>query len=168
MALIGSGEDAELAYRGRLELVTDPMPAQAYHAAAEGGLSVPEAEDFIRRWLDQAMANAREGLRQVSAAAASAGGDLRACALFGQPKPLPPLERILSSHPLLHAAEGQLARDAVAAAAEMEGLRVAHVAPEQAADAAVSPAIARIGRAAGPPWAADQRHAAAAAWAALG
>jgi hypothetical protein len=28
--------------------------------------------------------------------------------LFGQPRPLPSLERILSSYPLLHAAEGQL------------------------------------------------------------
>src|SRR2546422_6439871 len=42
VALIGSGYDAELAYRGRLELVTDPMPAQAYPAAAEGGLSLPK------------------------------------------------------------------------------------------------------------------------------
>jgi hypothetical protein len=38
--------------------------------------------------------------------------------LFGQPRPLPSLERILSSHPLLYAAEGQLSRDAVAAVAE--------------------------------------------------
>lgn len=35
-------------------------------------------------------------------------------------------------------------------------------------DAAISAVTAGIGRAAGPPWAADQRHAAAAAWAALG
>ena len=71
VALIGSGDDAELAYRGRLELVTDPMPAQAYHAAAEGGLSLPKATELIRSWLDQASASARAGLpahpgRQIS------------------------------------------------------------------------------------------------------
>ena len=53
-------------------------------------------------------------------AASAAGGQLGACGLFGQPKPLPPLERILSSHPLLHAAEGQMSREALAAAAEAE------------------------------------------------
>jgi hypothetical protein len=126
-----------------------------------------QAEDLVRRWLDGATANARDGLRKVASAAVWAGGELHACALFGQPRPLPSLERILSSHPLLHAAEGQLSRDAVAAAAEMEGLRVAHIAPEQAADVAITTAIATSGRTAGPPWAADQRHAAAAAWLAL-
>ncbi len=70
-----------------------------------------------------------------------------------------------SSHPLPHAADGQLSHDAVAAAAEMDGLRVTHVAPEQAANAATTTEIASIGRMAGPPWAADQRrNAAAAAW----
>ena len=79
-----------------------------------------------------------------------AGGEMHACALFGQPRPLPSLERILSSHPLLHAAEGQLSRDAVAAAAEMEGLRVAHIAPEQAAEWRLRrqspPSAVRLGR----------------------
>jgi len=76
-----------------------------------------------------------------------AGGELHACALFRQPRPLPSLERILSSHPLLHAAEGQLSRDA---AAEMEGLRVAHIAPEQAAEWRLRrqspPSAVRLGR----------------------
>lgn len=167
VALIGSGDDAELAHRGRLELVTDPMPAQAYHAAAEGGLSLPKATELIRSWLDQASASARAGLRQLALNLETAGAGLRSCALFGQPKPLPPLERILTSHPLLHAAEGQMSREALSRAAEAEGLPVIHVAPERAASEAVVAAVARIGRIAGPPWAADQRRAAAAAWAAL-
>lgn len=36
---IGSGDVAKLAYRGRLELLTDLMPAQAYHVDAGSGLS---------------------------------------------------------------------------------------------------------------------------------
>jgi hypothetical protein len=102
VALIGSGDDAELAYRGRLELMTDLMPAQAYHAAAEGGLSLPKATELIRSWLDQPRP-ARAGLRQLALNLETAGADLRSCTLFGQPKPLPPLERILTSHPMLQA-----------------------------------------------------------------
>ena len=60
-----------------------------------------------------------------------------------------------------------MSREALAAAAEAEGLRVLHVPPERAADEALAATIAAIGRAAGPPWAVDQRHAAAAAWLAL-
>ncbi len=165
-ALLGLG--TELAYRGRFELVIDPMPKQAYHAAAEGGLSLAQAEDLIRGWLEQAAANAREGLRQVAVTVESAAAELRACALFGQPKPLPTLERILSSHPFLHAAEGQMSRVALSMAAEAEGVPVIHIAPERATGEAVASAVARIGRTAGPSWAADQRRAAAAAWLALG
>src|SRR5437868_5792023 len=133
----------------------------------KAGCPCPEATELIRSWLDQASARTRAGLRQLSLNLETAGADLRSCALFGQPKPVPPLERILNSHPLLHAAEGQMSREALSRAAEAEGLPVIHVAPERAASEAVVAAVDRIGRIAGPPWAADQGHAAAAAWAAL-
>jgi hypothetical protein len=68
----------------------------------------------------------------MTQAVEASGGWLRACAIFGQPRPLPPLDRILTSHPLLHAAEGQLSREALAAAAEFQDLTVQHVQPEQA------------------------------------
>ena len=67
----------------------------------------------------------------------------------------------------LHAGEGQMSREALYRAAEAESLPVIHVVPERAAPEAVVAAVAGIGRIAGPPWAADQRRAAAAAWAAL-
>jgi len=63
---------------------------------------------------------------------------------------------------------GQLSRHALASAAEAEGLPVLHVAAESAVGEAIAAAVSRIGRAAGPPRAADQRHAAAAALVALG
>ncbi len=101
------------------------------------------AEDLIRRWQSPGQASGRAGLQQVAAGLQPAGGQLRACALFGRPKPLQPLDRILGSHPLLHAAEGQLSRHALASAAEAEGLPVLHVAAESAVGA-----VSRIGRAA--------------------
>jgi hypothetical protein len=133
---------------------------------ALGGATGCHGNGLIRSWLDQVSASVRAGLRQLALNLETAGADLRSCALFDQPKPLPPLERILTSHPLLHAAQGQMSREALSRAAEAEGLPVIHVAPERAASEAVVGAVARIGRIAGPPWAADQRRAAAAAWAA--
>ncbi len=59
-------------------------------------------------------------------------------------------------------------REALAAAAEFQDLTVQHVQPEQAGGEPIAGLVARIGRAAGPPWAADQRHAAAAAQFTLG
>ena len=81
-----------------------------------------------------------------------AAGQPRACALFGRPKPLPPLDRIQCSHPLLHAKGG------------------CRVTPSRRRRKPrdCPCCTSRIGRAAGPLWAADQRHAAAAALVALG
>ena len=100
-------------------------------------------------------------------AATTASGAARSGTTFVEPTPLPPLEQILTSHPLLHAGEGQMSREALYRAAEAESLPVIHVVPERAAPEAVVAAVAGIGRIAGPPWPADQRRAAAAAWAAL-
>jgi hypothetical protein len=55
-------------------------------------------------------------------------------------EPLPPLDCILGSHPLLHAAEGQLSRHALASAAEAEGLPVLHVAAVSAVGEAIAAA----------------------------
>src|SRR5262249_57236585 len=64
------------------------------------------------------------------------------------------LEAILAAHPFVHAAEGELFRRALLDAAGARGLLV----PAEAACEAVE----RIERPAGPPWARDQKLAAAA------
>ena len=139
VALIGSGYDAELAYRGRLELVTDPMPAQAYPAAAEGGLSLPKATELIRSRLDQASASAWAGLRQLGAEPGDGG------------RPSALLRLIRRAH-----------------ATATAGANPRHPCRARAGRArSCRRGRGRIGRIAGPPWAADQRRAAAAAWAAL-
>jgi len=84
---------------------------------------------------------------------------------------------ILVSHPLVHAAEGQLFRGALAGAAELCGLPVTRFVwqdlYEQAAarigtsDESLRAQLTGLGRALGPPWQRDQKEAAAAAWLAL-
>jgi hypothetical protein len=76
----------------------------------------------------------------------------------------------LASHPLLHTAEGELFREALAQASEKCGLAVSRVRerelPERASALLRMPAdklnarIAGIGKEIGPPWAQDQKQAA--------
>jgi hypothetical protein len=92
-------------------------------------------------------------------------------------KSLPPLEKILKSHAMVHAAEGELYRRVFAEASAALGAPPARVpaaalAHRAAAAAGLSPAklaahLAAMGKASGKPWAADQKQAALVAWLAL-
>jgi hypothetical protein len=152
--------------RFRIELVGAGLPEQAFHAAAESGLTLAQAEDLLARWAAAAELRARAGLEEAMTRAAAGGHELRSCALVGAPRELPPLASVLRSHPLLHAGEGQLALRAVADAAAGLGLRVLHRDGRAGLDE-YQERLGVLGRQAGPPWAADQKKAAAAALEAL-
>jgi hypothetical protein len=83
--------------------------------------------------------------------------------IVGEVRNLPPLAVVLRSHPLLHAAEGQLARQALAEAAEREGLTVHSVSPRSLHDMDLTQRVVDLGRAAGPPWRKEHKLAAVAA-----
>jgi len=112
-----------------------------------------------------------EDLRQL-------GHPVHGCGLLlASGRPLPPLAKILASHPLLHTAEGELFRDALRAACRDCGLPIVTVKerelfPLAAADLRL-PAeriehhLAAMGKGIGPPWRQDQKLAAVAAWLAL-
>jgi hypothetical protein len=78
-------------------------------------------------------------------------------ALPGPKRVLPSLRAILASHLLIHSAEGELFRRAIADAAAHLGLLVAIVQQGKL------PLVGKIGS----PWGKDQKDAAALAWAAL-
>lgn len=92
-------------------------------------------------------------------------------------KPLPPLESILKSHPLIHAAEIDLYRTVYADACAKIGMRPAaypaDTVPKSIAArlgwtlTRVTAHLAAMGKASGRPWAAEQKEAALAAWLAL-
>ena len=94
-------------------------------------------------------------------------------AVLGKPTELPPLERILASHALLHAAEGVQYREAVQDACEAVGVATTFVAPKTVAveaEAALGWApgdaagwLATTGKALGPPWTKDHKDATLAA-----
>ncbi len=166
VAVPAAGRPAALLDRRRIELTGAGCPAQAYHAAAAAGLGPAEAAALIERCATAGSVMAGRGLA-AALGVARAGGSPVACGIAGEERELPPLAASLRSHTLLHAAEGQLARAVVADAAAALGLATSHVTARAAAEPAVLAALAELGQAAGRPWTADHRSAAAAALAAL-
>lgn len=167
VVLAGPQEAPLLVHRGRIALVGDGLPSQAYHAAVESQLDPVEASSLVERCADAAQATARRQLGGLLDEVRAAGHDPRTCRLVGEVRTLPPLDAILRSHPMLHTAEGQLARRALAEAAASLGLRVDHLSAATVATLGDPAVLRHLGRAAGAPWGADQKQAARAALAAL-
>jgi hypothetical protein len=84
---------------------------------------------------------------------------------------------VLASHALIHAAEGEMFREALRHAGKRAGVSVLEVKEKELvlvaievlgiAEAKVKHRLGALGRAAGPPWAEDQKLAVLAAWIAL-
>ena len=172
--LLGGRPSApSLLARGRLELC-DPSLAgskQPFHTAEP--LPYPSAERFIRQ-CEQATAKlAEKSLKEI---ARTNGAISACCVLTASGRPLPDLKGILASHALIHAAEGEFYRDAIARAAEKLGLGVERlrerdiVAAGNRLPGTESERKARLeefGRQVGPPWRQDEKLSALAAWMAL-
>ena len=166
----------EIVAKGRIAMLDGFEGAAVYHRGYEGGLSAVEARPIIDAAFHQAVARAKTGIAALTSAADAFALGFAAI-LTGAAKPLPDLDLILRSHPLVHAAEGELYRDALARACESIGLRVVRVpAKDVVRRASVAARIeekvlltqlARAGAASGKPWAAEHRECALAAWAAL-
>jgi hypothetical protein len=176
VALGGSGRAPVVVARSRFELCDENLPRAVYHAVRDMDLTgaqrlVHKVERAARRAADRQLQSAMEEL--------SAGGYqvIGAGIATGLRRPGTGLAEILASHPLVHAAEGQLYREALAAAADLHGLPLTRFLQqdlyEQAADhvglsdESLRAQLTGLGRALGPPWQQDQKEAAAAAWLAL-
>src|SRR5262249_37792344 len=117
-----------------------------YHAASQ---KRSEAADRVRTAARIARERAAEALR-----------DLPSDTLLALPaakKKLPELSRIILSHPLIHAAEGQLYRNAIMEAGRALGLVILTPTPKD------PPRLGQMKA----PWGKDQKMAAALAWAAI-
>jgi len=164
--------------RRRLELVDprDPRAKQPYHAAAE--LELKEAEKLIRHYMAKTKLLARRGLRAIIADLRKKGYEVRGCGVLqGSGRPLPNLEKVLASHPLLHTAEGVLFRDVLAGAGEhckisVNGVRERELFLQGTAKLRIAAdelgrRLTEMGKPLGPPWAQDEKYAALVAWLAL-
>ncbi len=172
-----AGGGVEVVAKGRIAMIDGFEAAAVYHRGHEGGLSAAESRPIIDAAFREAVGRAKKEIAALAASVADRCVLGRAAILAGAGRPLPDLEVVLRSHPLIHTAEGEMYRDVLARACESLGIPVARVPAKdlaRRAAAAVGIAektllarLAEVGAASGKPWAAEQRECALAAWAAL-
>jgi len=179
LVAIAEGDGGPIvADRRRIDLV-DPVPRgakQPYHAAQK--MRFAEAEAFVARCASTSRGLASAALFAVMQALRAGGHEPIGCALLtASGRPLPELASILASHALIHAAEGEMFREALSSAAAELGLPVSRVREKSIHEEAakrlklsgesLGTHLAKMGREAGRPWQADQKNAALAAWMSL-
>jgi hypothetical protein len=177
VAVAGPRAEPAVLLKRRVELAADePGARQPFHAAE--GLELSRATGLVGRATDLARRLATRAVREAIAALEKDGHRVIACGLpLASGRPLPGRAQILASHALIHAAEGELFREALCEASRACGLVIVAVKekelPERAASALRVPAAALeqrpkgMGRALGPPWRQDEKLATLAAWLAL-
>jgi hypothetical protein len=181
VAVVRTGDWFDVVARERLDIVEPgwTLPGgfgarQPYHAVAEMGADRRLVEDTI----EAAAAGSAAAIRRIAESVARGGHQLVAAGVPAGAVALPrSLDAILVSHALLHAAEGELFREALAEGASRCGLAISRMPrKEVAADAAASVGLPRhafemrlrgMRDVLGPPWQADHRLAMAAAVLAL-
>jgi hypothetical protein len=159
-----------VAQRSRVELVDADVPAHVYHAARD--LDRRAAGELVKRAQRVARAAARRAIRQATRDLRASGREVVGVGLgVGESKLPGKLEAILASHALVHAAEGELYRDALVGASESCHLPVTAIGRRQLGEMANQPPLRRrladMGKALGPPWRQEHKEAALAAWNAL-
>jgi hypothetical protein len=176
VAISGSADAPGVVGKDRVVMATTFETGAVFHAAQ--ALPLSEAESLVRSSEEGFLASARARIAAIAAGLRERGLEPVASAvLVGGGRPLPPLASILASHPLVHAAEGELYRRVVARASEACAIPAALVPardlPARVAAATglslarVAAVLAELGRASGRPWARDQKDAALAGWLAL-
>ena len=158
----GSAAAPEVLARQRVELLAGTqLPGHAYHAAQQDGLSGADAAALVERVEGNATSVAADAMRSLIR-----DHRVDAVAVVGKPRRLPnDIDQILTSHALLHAAEGALFERALVEAAAEIGLP-AHV--SDPSSIVVSAQLDGLRATVGAPWQKDHKLAAAAALAALG
>ena len=174
VAVSNSAGAVEVIERRRVAIINPGTSGakQPYHFAQS--LELPEAEKFLGNGFAASK-------RLASAALADVVSELRgrqyrivgSAVLLASGRPLPPLSKILTSHALIHAAEGEFFREAFSKACEgldlsVTGLRERDL--EECVQTTFGKAATRmwqqistLGHSLGPPWTKDQKTAALAA-----
>ena len=168
----GSADAPDVVWRERLAFA-GPGEKFPFHRAAEAELSAaPAVIEASRR---ACVANLARGIEGLLSRMRARDVEVRLAATAASTAKLPPaLADILASHSRIHTAEGDFARDAVAAGCAAAGLAVRRVVerelPALTADRlGVGPPelaarLKAMGATLGPPWSEDYKLAVQAAW----
>lgn len=178
VAVAGSFDQPEVIARRRI-VIADPgvrESKQPFHAAEQ--LYAAEAAALLEHCTASTQRLAREELKAAVDGLRDKGYRANCCGMtLGSGRALPDLERILASHALIHTAEGEFFRDALAGAAKhlripIFGVKEKELLNRAAAEFHISSEklctrLAEIGKPLGAPWTQDQKYAALAGWIAL-
>ena len=178
LVVVGGGVDRlEVLFRDRVEFGDSRGRVRRNVYQASRGLEPAVAADLVEAAERIAAEQAAAALERTLRQATDEGAVVRSCAVVVGASGEAPLESILASHALAHAAEGRLYQRALLQSAESYGLDTISV-PKRSiweqGEAALGVAqdelrhwIDELRREVGPPWAEDQKLAALAAWIAL-
>lgn len=169
VVLSGDPKHPDIVARNRMTLCDAAIQGskQPFHEAEP--MTFAKAEQFITRCTASTAALAGKALADIQKSSPVSA----CCVLIASGRPLPDLKRILASHTLIHAAEGEFYRDAVAVACERRQIAVRRVRERDVEDelhklpvAAVGAKerLAEFGKRMGPPWTQDEKMAAIGAW----
>jgi hypothetical protein len=178
VALGGSPRSPEVIDRRRIALIEPGSQGgvQPYHVART--MDLPKAEEFIQAVIAAIERSALAAVREFAEAINVKGHVVTCCGIvLASGRALPSLGTTLRSHAMVHTAEGELYRSAIARAAKnlhWQCLRV----PERdlyklaakhlrIPEPKLKIRITEMGRALGSPWSADEKCATLIAWLAL-
>src|SRR5215472_12445992 len=108
VAVTGSRSNLQVVARCHITLVDQGLPGekQPYHAAR--AMPLARAKTYLERCRERSTKRARAELRNVAATLEQAKCKIGACAvLMSSGRPLPSLAQTLTSHALIHTAEGE-------------------------------------------------------------
>ena len=178
VAVTGTPKAPEVLLRRRLELLAESSGISrfVYHAASE--MDFDQANAMVRQARAATRKAAVQAVKAAVADVRSAGLEVDTAAVPGSSAKVPgDLKAILASHSYIHAAEGELFRQALLAACESCGLRVSMPRERDIwRDAAAGLRVAAeelqrqiegLKKTVGAPWTQDQKIATAAALLAL-
>ena len=169
VVLAGDAKDPQLLARDRMKLCDSAIAGskQPFHEAEP--MRFDRAEKFISRCTASTAGLAAQAIADIQRQ-----NPVRACCvLTASGKPLPDLRAVLASHALIHTAEGEFYRDAIAHACESCRIVVRRVRERDMENelqklpvpaAAAKARIAEFGKQIGPPWTQDEKLAALGAW----
>jgi hypothetical protein len=171
VAVAGPFQSVAVVHRAHITLADPALrgSVQPFHAAER--LEIRDAEQLIQRCADSSRRLACEALRKALDDLREKGYKAVACGLLmASGCPLPGLAATLASHALIHTAEGEFFREAVANAGESSKLPILRIKERELVETAgskfrVSPEelgrrVTELGRTLGPPWRQDEKYAA--------
>ncbi|MBI3676142.1 MAG: hypothetical protein HY243_05950 [Proteobacteria bacterium] len=172
--LAGSAQEPEIIDRRRIELRKpgDENARFPFHHVESWKLD--RAMAFIQSCTKSSNGYALTALSDIAAHLKKRSLVLSGCGLLtASGRTLPDLANILASHSLIHAAEGEFFRDAIADACARKKIAVSRVKEREAltwaaarlglTDVRLKLKMDALGKPLGPPWTADQKLATAAA-----